>query len=99
MDCKCKRCELKEDSAAEKIMDDSYSMPVLVKENVDHPSHYRGNELEVISVIEDFNLNFCMGNAIKYILRAGKKGNKVEDLSKAIWYLEEECRKVERETS
>jgi len=55
-----------------------------------HPSHYQGQKYEVIDIIEDFELNFCLGNAIKYILRAGKKGDKKEDLRKAIWYLTRE---------
>lgn len=62
---------------------------------VNHPSHYQGKRFESIDIIEDFELGFHLGNAIKYILRAGKKGNKVQDLKKAIWYLERECRKVE----
>ena len=56
---------------------------------VDHPKHYNSGKIEVIEVIEDQNLGFHLGNAIKYILRAGKKNpNKtVEDIEKAIWYL------------
>lgn len=57
---------------------------------INHPKHYQGAKYEVIDIIEDFNLNFCLGNAIKYILRAGKKGDRVEDLRKAIWYLTRE---------
>lgn len=56
-------------------------------EKINHPSHYKGNNYEVIEIIEDFELNFNLGNVIKYILRAGKKGNKMEDLQKAYWYL------------
>lgn len=58
---------------------------------VNHPPHYKGKKFESIDIIEDFDLGFHLGNAIKYILRAGKKENKVEDLKKAIWYLEREC--------
>jgi Protein of unknwon function (DUF3310) len=54
---------------------------------VNHPAHYRGKSIESINVIEDFDLNFNLGNALKYILRANKKGNKVQDLKKAMWYL------------
>lgn len=64
-------------------------MPI-TEEKVNHPSHYQGNTFEVIDIIEDFNLGFCLGNAIKYILRAGKKGDRMEDLRKAIWYIERE---------
>jgi hypothetical protein len=60
----------------------------LVQEDaVNHPSHYQGKSMEVIDVIEDFDLAFHLGNAIKYILRAGKKGSREEDINKAIWYL------------
>lgn len=61
---------------------------------VNHPSHYQGNKFEVIDIIEDYNLGFNLGNAIKYILRAGKKNDYVEDLKKAIWYLQREISKT-----
>ena len=57
---------------------------------VEHPKHYQGNKYEVIDIIEDFNLNFSLGSAIKYILRAGKKDDRNQDLEKAIWYLQRE---------
>jgi len=60
---------------------------------VNHPKHYQGNGIEVIDIIEAFDLNFSLGNAIKYILRADKKGNKKQDLEKAIWYLNNELNK------
>jgi hypothetical protein len=60
---------------------------------VDHPSHYQGKSFEVIDIINDYKLNFEMGNAIKYILRADKKGNKKQDIEKAIWYLNHELSK------
>lgn len=62
-------------------------------DNVNHPPHYGGesNTYEAIKVIEAWELNFCLGNAVKYISRAGKKtASKAEDLKKAIWYLERE---------
>ena len=56
---------------------------------VNKPPHYIGNGLEAIDVIEDWGLGFHLGNALKYIVRAGKKSKlPVEDLQKAIWYLE-----------
>ncbi len=58
------------------------------KSNVDHPSYYQG-KIEVIDFIEDKELGFHLGNAIKYIARAGKKTpDAKEDIEKAIWYLE-----------
>ena len=64
-----------------------------IKEAVNHPSHYQGNGIEVIDIIDSFELNFALGNAIKYILRADKKGNRKQDLEKARWYLNKEISK------
>lgn len=55
-----------------------------------HPSHYGGDTTyEVIKVIEAWELDFCLGNSVKYISRAGKKdrAKELEDLNKAAWYL------------
>jgi hypothetical protein len=54
---------------------------------VNHPSHYTFGQIEVIEVIEDWNLDYHRGNAVKYIARAPHKGNELEDLQKAQWYL------------
>lgn len=62
-------------------------------ENVDHPAHYGGDSVyETIKVIDAWGLGFCLGNAIKYISRAGKKDpeKRIEDLRKAIWYIQHE---------
>ena len=58
-------------------------------DNVNHPKHYNDGKIEVIDFIEDKKLGFCLGNAIKYICRAGKKdkNKEVEDIQKSIWYL------------
>ena len=69
-------------------------------ETINHPSHYaEGRKYEPIDVIEDWELGFCLGNAIKYISRAGRKNPDayIEDLKKAIWYIEREIRKVEKD--
>lgn len=55
---------------------------------IDHPSHYNKGKIEVIDFIEDQGLSFHLGNVIKYIARAGSKGDKLEDLKKARWYLD-----------
>jgi hypothetical protein len=60
------------------------------KEMVNHPDHYKGHNIEVIDIIEDFDLGFSLGNIIKYVLRADSKGNDVQDLEKALWYLRRE---------
>lgn len=63
-----------------------------------NPSHYKDGKIEVIDYIEDKNLGFCLGNAVKYISRAGKKDKlkEVEDLKKAIWYIERRINELER---
>jgi hypothetical protein len=65
-------------------------------EAVNHPEHYGGSEstYEAIKVIEAWELGFCLGNVVKYISRAGKKGSKLEDLKKAQWYLNREIEKL-----
>lgn len=55
---------------------------------VNHPSHYTRGKIEVIDFIEDQHLPYHLGNVIKYIARAGYKGDKLEDLKKARWYLD-----------
>ena len=63
-----------------------------MNKNVDHPSHYNHGTIEVIDAIEDWNLGFNKGNAIKYIARSEYKGNEIEDLEKAVWYLNREIK-------
>lgn len=60
------------------------------QEKAPHADHYRKLNPEPITVIENWKLNFNLGNAIKYISRCNYKGNKKADLQKAIWYLERE---------
>lgn len=64
--------------------------------NTDHPSHYNSGKIEVIDFIEDQNLGFNLGNTIKYIARARHKGNYIEDLKKALWYLKREIDNSEK---
>lgn len=61
-----------------------------MQEQVNHPSHYQSTDpaYETIKVIEEWGLDFHLGNAVKYISRAGKKNDELEDLKKAVWYLE-----------
>lgn len=71
--------------------------------NVDHPLHYGGSEnpFEPIKVIEHYGLGFHLGNAVKYILRAGHKPDNsyLQDLKKARWYLDREIERVEGNSS
>jgi hypothetical protein len=56
-------------------------------DSVDHPPHYKVGGIETIDFIEAKKLDYHLGNVIKYITRADYKGNKLEDLKKAQWYL------------
>lgn len=69
------------------------------KELVDHPQHYGGkeNKYEAIKVIEAWNLGFCLGNTVKYISRAGKKDDIVQELEKALWYLKREIKTLKKD--
>lgn len=73
--------------------------PGKAKEEVHHPLHYGGadNPYEAIKVIDAWGLGFCLGNTVKYISRAGKKGTALVDLKKARWYLDHEISKMEEE--
>ena len=69
------------------------------KEMVNHPKHYGGesNPYEAIKVIDAWDLDFCLGNTVKYISRAGKKNpeKEIEDLKKALFYLQHKINKLE----
>ena len=60
----------------------------IVVDNVNHPPHYKTGGIEVIDYIDAKNLSYHLGNVVKYISRADHKGNKLEDLEKARWYLD-----------
>jgi hypothetical protein len=59
-------------------------------DSVNHPTHYTAGGIETIDFIEAKKLNYNLGNVIKYLTRADHKGNKLEDLRKAQWYLTRE---------
>jgi hypothetical protein len=69
-----------------------------MKEQVNHPEHYGGelNIYEAIKVIENWQLDFHLGNTIKYISRAGKKEDMLQDLEKAKWYLERKITQLKK---
>ena len=62
-------------------------------DNVNHPDHYRTGGIETIDFIEAKNLNYHLGNVVKYITRADHKGDRLENLKKAQWYLNREIEK------
>lgn len=69
------------------------------KEMVNHPNHYGGedNAYEAIKIIEALELDFHTGNALKYLVRAGKKdpAKELEDLKKAAWYIYRKIKNLE----
>ncbi|MBR0484606.1 MAG: DUF3310 domain-containing protein [Oscillospiraceae bacterium] len=68
-------------------------------DNVNHPSYYTDGKIEVIEFIEDKNFGYCLGNAIKYISRSGKKSKETEiqDLQKAIWYINRRIQELSKQ--
>ena len=71
---------------------------------VNHPAHYASNgpacphcgkTIECITITE--RMNFCLGNAVKYVWRKDAKGSALEDLKKARWYLDREIQRMEAE--
>ena len=70
-------------------------------ERINHPAHYGGADdpYEAIKVIEAWELGFHLGNTIKYISRAGKKSDLLEDLKKARWYLNRKIENLENKQS
>lgn len=73
---------------------------MIIKEPVNHPQHYNTGNIEAIDAIEDwgFGEGFNRGNAIKYIMRAGRKSadTELEDLKKAAWYIDREIKRLSK---
>ena len=100
---KCNECKYEHDSA---IDEPCVSCGVLTnhfekKEHyeidmVNHPQHYSAHGIEPIDYIESHNLNFNLGNVIKYVSRAKFKGTELQDLKKAKWYLEREIKRHDK---
>ena len=82
------------DALAERLNPETITMEEPQSDPVNHPAHYKTGGIETIDFIEAKNLNYNMGNAVKYISRAEHKGNKKQDLEKAVWYLNREIGKL-----
>lgn len=63
---------------------------------VNHPAHYTAHPSGIECIIITEHMNFCLGNAVKYIWRASLKGNAVQDLEKARWYITREIKRLAR---
>jgi len=68
---------------------------VMSDEIINHPAHYTRGKFEVIDVIEDWNLDWHLGNVVKYVGRYGHKGSDLGDLKKARWYLNRKIQVME----
>lgn len=74
-------------------------IPDIKEDMINSPSHYaEGRNYEPIDVIEDWDLDFCLGNALKYISRAGRKDptKEIEDLKKSVYYINRKIEQLER---
>lgn len=74
-------------------------MAIPATDPVNHPPHYTAHPsgIECIQITE--HMNFCIGNAVKYLWRAGKKGSAIEDLKKAKYYIDREIARIEKSSS
>ena len=96
-----KTVEIKEKTNTKETLQETLDKVKEPVENdpVNHPSYYTDTKIEVMDYIEDKGFNFALGNAVKYISRAGKKDpNKtIQDLEKANWYLNREIERLKKE--
>jgi hypothetical protein len=74
----------------------TFTSNVSVKDNVNHPEHYKTGGIETIDFIEAKSLGYHLGNVVKYVTRADHKGNRLEDLKKAQWYLNRAVSNLEK---
>jgi len=99
----CNKCPLNEldeehcyaKELTDEIIERNYSL--IFDKNPIKPDYYNDTKIAPIDVIEDWELDFCLGSALKYIKRAGKKDNNpsVQDLKKVIWYVERRIKELE----
>lgn len=81
----------------ETALKESYGRTGKMNDIINHPSHYcEGRKYEPIDVILDWDLNFTLGNTIKYISRAGRKDDIIQDLEKAEYYLKKEIDRLKK---
>ena len=76
--------------------EDAFTVTEAKNDAINSPKHYTTGKFEVIDVIEDWDLNFRLANTVKYVARHKHKGKPLEDLKKALWYLQREIDRYER---
>lgn len=89
-----KRCKIIADMGGISL-DELYGLNPRYDDMVNHPRHYTSGNIEVWDFIIDQDLNYCRGSAVKYISRAGKKDDAIQDLNKAISFLKREIKRLE----
>src|SRR3546814_13903156 len=103
MTCRCSLADVNVGEPLQDYIDRPHERPIertvrdLANDPINRPSHYTaGRQHEPIDVIEDWALGFNLGNAVTYVSRAGRKGDELEDLRQARWYLHREIRSKKR---
>jgi hypothetical protein len=98
---KCTRCGVAQPASLYELCDTCYASEnreAKLGEAVDHPKHYNQIKgVECIDVVEQMNFN--LGNSLKYIWRCEDKGNKIQDIEKAIWYLQREIERTNKQNN
>lgn len=94
VDCHPSNVFLWPENEYEEPMEAPPPIPSQPVDDISNPEYYRSNGMEAIDMIEAFNLGYSLGNAVKYLIRAGKKGPAVDDLRKARWYIDREISRL-----
>ena len=70
--------------------------PAEMFDPITRPKHYASHPSGIECIVVTEHMNFCLGNAIKYLWRAGEKGDAIEDLKKARWYIDREIARLDK---
>lgn len=91
----CPKCHTTVDEVTTEFIDSEIRKNI-VHDPVHHPAHYTAHPSGVECIDISEHMSFCLGNALKYIWRAQEKGKPVEDLRKAIWYINREIERIDK---
>lgn len=93
----CESCGLWWGSEKEFVAKEQQLSPLPAEDMVNHPPHYKSHPSGIECIEITRHMNFNVGNAVKYLWRFDKKENAIQDLKKAIWYLQDEITRLELE--
>lgn len=68
----------------------------MANDAINHPAHYTSHPIGIECIQITEHMGFCLGNALKYLWRAGLKGDEIQDLKKSIWYIQREIQRREK---